>query len=521
MTNKAAARWISDNLTAIYGYAFARLFDKSQVDDLTQEIVCAILSSAPRVKNDEAFHGFAWRVAENTFRSFIRRSSHTTESLEVADDLQAPSAEQEYIEQTQTSEELYRLRRELSLLSKRHREICVGYYMDHKRCSAIAKEQHISVEMVKYHLFKTRKLLKEGIGMTRPLGEKSYNPGTFRMDFWGDNNRYGELFSRRLPGSIVLAAYYAPMTAEELSIELGVAMPYLEEEIDTLERAGVLLKTGNQYQTNLVILTDEYEKEFVRNTKSIYDETAARVYEAVSALLPEVRAMNFHGNEYDDNRLLFMLLNMAMVNGYLRAKERSPLGEMKPLGLGGNGWVFGYDNDYQNHHFMGIAMKVPNDDGAVWFSVENYRVLSACQHYDFSHFTHDAEAMLDAILNCPVDKRRYATQRLVDKGFILSEGDTLCANFPVLTEDVYHRVCDLLSPMIDEIAACMIAVSDNAEQLLKEYVPASVKDQCADIVKIHHRLDVAAFLLEALIEDNKLIVPEEKTPLCVWGVKKQ
>lgn len=53
-------------------------------------------------------------------------------------------------------EKIYQLRRELSLLKKLHREICVAYYVDNKSCSS----------------------------------------------------------------------YEAPMSAEELSIELGVAMPY-------------------------------------------------------------------------------------------------------------------------------------------------------------------------------------------------------------------------------------------------------------------------------------------------------
>ena len=148
MTGKAAARWISDNLTVIYGYAFARLFDKREVDDLTQDIVCAILASASRCRNDEAFHGFAWRIADNTFRSFIRRSTHTDEPCEAVEEAIVPSAEQVFIEQTEASDELYRLRRELSLLSRTHREVCVSYYIDHKRCSDIAREQHISVEMV-------------------------------------------------------------------------------------------------------------------------------------------------------------------------------------------------------------------------------------------------------------------------------------------------------------------------------------------------------------------------------------
>ena len=66
---------------------------------------------------------------------------------------------------------------------------------------------------------------------------------------------------------------------------------------------------------------------------------------------------------------------------------------------------------------------------------------------------------------------------------------------------------------------CMIDISDKAEKILDEHAPAFLKGQCGDIAKIHHRLDVAAFLLEELIKENKLIVPNEKTPLCIWGVK--
>ena len=519
MTDENAARWITDNLTSIYGYAFARVFDKTQVDDLMQEIVCAILSSAPRCRNDSSFHGFAWKVAENTFRGFIRRTV-ATEPLDAVADLQTPSVEQVYMEQAEESDTIYNLRRELSLLSKAHREICVDYYIHHMRCSEIAEKHHISVEMVKYHLFKTRKLLKEGIGMARQLGEKSYNPGVFRMDFWGDYNHYGDLFARRLPGSITLAAYYTPMTAEALSMELGVAMPYLEEELELLEKAGVLLKEGNKYQTNLVILTDDYEKEFARRMVDAYGKTAGVVYNMVVALLPKVRALPFTGNDYDDNRLLFMLLNMAMVNGYYSARERSPLGEMKELGLGGKGWVFGYDNNYKYHRFLGVSLRTTNEDGSVWFSVENYRVLSACQHYPHKEFARKAEAMWDAIVENPEDRRNHNIQELVDIGLISRKKDRLCANFPVLREVVYQSVCNLLSPVIELIANCMIDVSDKAERLLWEYTPASVKEQCGDIAKIHHRLDVAAILMEILIAEKKLTIPEEKTPLCVWGVKK-
>ena len=67
--------------------------------------------------------------------------------------------------------------------------------------------------------------------MNRTLGEKSYNPVRFEIDFWGtkagDDNEYRSFRERKIRGNILLAAYYTPISAQELSIELGVAMPYL------------------------------------------------------------------------------------------------------------------------------------------------------------------------------------------------------------------------------------------------------------------------------------------------------
>ena len=183
MTQERASKLIMENLNAIYGFAYGRLYEKDKVEDLASEIVCEILTSVKNLEKEEAFWGFAWRIAENTFRKFIKREelrgrteAHSEEEY-MGNYIPAP--ETEYLEEEEQEEQIYLLRRELSLLSNTHREVCVAYYVDNKSCGQIAEEHKISLEMVKYHLFKTRKLLKEGIGMMRKLGEKSYNPGTF------------------------------------------------------------------------------------------------------------------------------------------------------------------------------------------------------------------------------------------------------------------------------------------------------------------------------------------------------
>ena len=514
---------IQDNLAAFYGYAYEKLYDKDKATDLAHEIVVEILSSAKNLRDDNAFWAFAWKIAENTFRKFIRR-----EDLKRKCELDSEkvcyqtvySPEHEYIIHEDEKDSTYLLRRELSLLAKAHRDILIAYYVDNKSCAQISKEQKISVEMVKYHLFKIRKILKEGIGMTRELGEKSYNPGVLRIDFWGDYNRYSSLCDRLLPGNILLAAYKKPISAEELSLELGVAMPYLEDEIAILVAAGVLKEVGKKYQTNLVILTDEYEKSFEKETAPIYEDISAEIYDKVHEALPQVRELDFKGSDYDDNRLMFALLNIAFVNGFGRSNHLSLYGEVPELPLGCRGWIWAYDNDFKNSHFRGVSMYTSNNAGTAWFSSENYKVIELCQLYEHSYFSKKAEAVWDAILENETNRNNPTLPWLIENRFVFSDNGRLTANFPVFTDSVYSNILEILEPATARIADCMIDISDRATKILEKSAPAALKGQCATIAKINHRLDVAAFILEKLIADGKLYLPKEKTPLCMWGVKK-
>ena len=236
-------------------------------------------------------------------------------------------------------------------------------------------------------------------------------------------------------------------------------------------------------------------------------------------MLPEIRQIPFYGNDFDDNRLLIELLNLAMMKGYNLAGEKAPIGEMNPLALCGSGWIFGYDNDYIHIHFCGVTMETWNKKGTAWFLSANYRVFASCAFYDHSRFTERAEAVCDAILGKEANYENEGLPLLLDRGFVYDDGGKLSANFPVFSSEVYEQVCGMLRSVSELAADCMIRISDLAEKILKEHAPDSVKDQCGDIAKIHHRMDAAAFLMETLVAEKKLTVPaEKKTPAGFWGV---
>lgn len=194
MNKETVGKLIEENLTNIFAWSMSKLYKKSEAEDLAGDIICAVLESADRLKNDDAFYGYLWRIANNMLVSKLRKKRHDTVELdEQYIGVYCQTPEDDYIQ----SEQIMLLRRELSLLSDRYRRAAVLFYIYGKSCSEISAELDISAEMVRYYLFKTRKILKEGVDMTREFGTKSYDPHVFRIDFWGENNSlYWDLFKK-------------------------------------------------------------------------------------------------------------------------------------------------------------------------------------------------------------------------------------------------------------------------------------------------------------------------------------
>lgn len=342
----SAKQFVEENMKTIFAYALSRVSDKADAEDLASEIILAILQSEGKIKNENAFYGFVWGIAANTYKSFLRKRSRSThgeldESIPCTDGT---------LENMCAKEEINALRRELTLLSKEYRECTVAYYFDGLSCAETAKKLGISLEMVKYYLFKTRKILKEGIGMEREYGEKSYKPAKFEFVtiFSGQYNaEYRNLFNRKLPGNIMLSAYYTPMTIRELSLELGVASPYLEDEIGLLEKYDLIRSMGGgRYQTNLVVFTEAYTQEFYKNAQEKCTEMLKKVLKNAKEKLCEIRKTGFTGASLDDISLLWVFLWRLMRCGHARFEAENPAyGTKGKIYNGATGINYGVDYD--------------------------------------------------------------------------------------------------------------------------------------------------------------------------------
>lgn len=259
---------ITETAKALLSYCRVRTASSFEAEDLAQDIIVEIYKSVDNLRNEEAFYRFMWAVAGNVYKQWCKNKAKN-KICPLSEDLLA----EESIEEEKG--DIFLLRRELTLLAKKYRRAVILYYIENKSCSEIAQILSISESMVKYLLFKSRQLLKEGMVMERNYGEQSYNPKSLSLLFWGKGeNPYGRLCESKISQNILFACYNDKLTPTQISLEIGVALPYMEDKLKELYDYGLLKKDGNRYYTNLFIFTKDFSREVWMKTAHVKDRIA-------------------------------------------------------------------------------------------------------------------------------------------------------------------------------------------------------------------------------------------------------
>ncbi|HHT36326.1 MAG TPA: hypothetical protein GX019_04025 [Firmicutes bacterium] len=247
-----------------------------------------------------------WSIARYTYYRWMRKWTHH-QSL---DEVWGISCEREIDAALLEAEELQLLRRELSFLSESHRKTIVYYYFHGKSCGDIAELLGVSPGTVKWRLFEARKQLKRGMGEMRNFGEKSYNPSRLVIGINGKQGNDDSPFSltdRIIPQNLLLAAYERPKTIEELSEELGIARPYLEEEVQLLLDGELLRRTADAVQTDFIIIDRAQILAVLKEIRECTDQFIERVITHLE--INKDRIMNILKNvDLSWERLLWLLI---------------------------------------------------------------------------------------------------------------------------------------------------------------------------------------------------------------------
>lgn len=261
----SAETFANEYLGKVFYFCLKKTGNDADAEELSSDICYEVLASLKNGAVPEIFDAWVWTVARRRWAKFAARKYYREpEQVDIRDydDMLASSDDVE--RDVILSEDLALLRRELAFIRSEYRNILVSHYVDEMSVSEIARVQNIPVGTVKTRLQKSRKILKEGMNMARTFGVRSYKPEDIAFGSSGFFNSFSpwSLVQRKIPKNILLEASNNPSTIEELAMELGIAVPYMEEEVNILEDGELLKKVeGNKYITNFFIMPRECQEE--------------------------------------------------------------------------------------------------------------------------------------------------------------------------------------------------------------------------------------------------------------------
>lgn len=472
---------ITEMAKTILSYCAARTSDFYEAEDLAQDIILEIYKSAGSIRKPDAFYGFMWAVAGNVYKQW-RKAKSRNQERELTENL---SGEAEPWKEEMS--DIYLLRRELTLLSEKYRKAVILYYLENKSCSEISHHLAISESMVKYLLFKSRQILKEGMTMERNYGEQSYHPKELFLLYWGNGeNRYSRLCDSKISQNILFACYHDKLTAEQISLEIGVALPYMEDKLKQLWEYGLLKKDGKRYATNIVIFTTDFANEVSAKTVEGKERIADLLTETIAKHEREVRNLGFPGADMSGNSFVWQMVSFLLYRGIVEILQARIKVVYPKDQFGTECFVWGCESGgqspWESQFGFGTSDAVNENGDRIHFM--DFPINGEMAHHYFFHRQNEINVFLDIAKGSMAhfsENDRALAADMVRKGYLISNEKGLFVNAPVFTEEQYQKLNDIFDDTAVKIADEAEALMETVTKILKEHTPPRLKNQAKDL----------------------------------------
>ena len=266
MRDRLINEFAENYMEKLFYFCLKKTGSHIEAEDLTQDIALQIITALNKGTIPTSFLAWVWQIARNRYSVWAKEKHNRNESVTGSDigDYEIEDESESILDEMVHTEQMALLRRELAFIKSDYRNIIVAYYIENKNVREIAESLSLSTNTVKSRLLRARQILKEGMDMAREFGKRSYNPEEIVYSNIctapGELGQPWTLMDPKLNQNIFLACYDNPMTAEELAIEVGVALPYMEDAVNHLTTQTLLVKKGNEYETSFPIISREAQR---------------------------------------------------------------------------------------------------------------------------------------------------------------------------------------------------------------------------------------------------------------------
>lgn len=357
--------------------------------------------------------------------------------------------------------------------------------------------------------------------MAREFGKRSYNPE--ELSFSSSGNQPSGLpwsaVRRKIPVNILCEANNNPSTIEELAIELGIAVPYMEEEVSLLEESELLRKIdGDKYITSFFIAPKECREEINALCEDFAYDNYKKLWQVASDFVAGHYA-EFIGESTMSEQDATMFFSMKLADKVKEASDGTVWNRYKRKD-GGNWGFVGYEqgarrgridacgfsdngtitrNDCNKLELRGYV----NDDGS--FGKQIYK--DHCFNID----SKDLAVIRELVKNGYstegfTDSQKSTLDRFCDNGYFVKDGDRYKPRVLVFEGDKLSELMNLMTgehrEEYDALMAAMKKLHDDAVAVISKYSMPYFKDDFVYYVAM--MLYRMRGYVAALVKDNGL-----------------
>lgn len=334
-------------MESLFYFCLKKTGNTVEAEDLTHDTALHILTALQSGVIPAHFSAWVWQIARNRYAVWAAKKHLRTERQSAVDiaEYEIEGADGNPLDGMIDAEQTALLRRELAFIRREYRDMIVAYYIENRSIHDIAQSNSLTVSAVQQRLHRARTILKEGMDMARTFGKRSYNPEdiTFAASGSQPSGLPWTAVQRSIPKNILLQASNNPSTAEELSVELGIALPYMEEEIALLCDATLLEKQGDKYITNFFILDRDCKTDIYNAIRRESKERSRLIREILEAVENDICALGMLGAHMDAKDLRWWLIPELIDGGIIAVFPDESICN-PPVRANGETWGFvGYE----------------------------------------------------------------------------------------------------------------------------------------------------------------------------------
>lgn len=511
--NEQLKRLTEQFLPAFLAFSIHRIGNFHEAEELAQEITFRAVQAIERGGIRENFDGYLWSIAHNTLKHW--RGKITPLSL---DDESSSLSNLLYDEQNVEdsaifTEETAALRLALSRLAKNYRQVLVCFYYEERSIRETAQVLNLSEGMVKFYLRAGKQKLKEAMDMNS-IGEKSFRPSKFSI--YKNSTGYSliseyDLFRRKLPCQIAIICRDQAKTIDAISLETGVPAVYVEEELQILLDADLMISpVKDKYRTNFHILTENAVAQVRAQFEALYEAYLPTVLAEYESVLPKMKASGVFAVDATPTQWAWYFAWNVRAFGMRLEPEDGPYlpafgtnAYIYAIAAAGSPWACGTTPVQVDG-----ATVCPCDVG----------VLGAYHRQNELFSVKKAQALANVALGKLDEADRELYAELIEQGYLVRQSDRLLCNIPIKTAKSRAIFAELNAKLLKTLEPLCAELRKNLTRTVVATLPEHLRDYAQGFSEVWIGFLAGVYFKEALCKKGFLHIPEadDNTPLACW-----